>query len=189
MKKINAVLAAVTIALFSAFTPVFAAPSVEQVQQFVQDQPQGEDPRVTAAQEAFALSSMNYAVAAMAGELNDTEKQIDKILNTPDLKQSLQQTVQTIIPADTFEGITTEEELQAKLEELMQADPQLETKLINAYRQNKYIKQLTALFLANQDQYQESAIDKNTFDQLVVTFVNMTIAIQEMAQQQQAEQE
>lgn len=184
MKKIKVMLIAVSIAVSGTFAPVFAAPSVEQVQQFVQSQPEKTDPRVVGAQEAFSLASMNYAMDKLSEDLNDTEKQIDKIFEAPDLAQSLQQTIQTVIPASTFEGITTEEELQAKLEELVQADPQLETKLMNAYRQNKYIKQLIPLFFANQDQYQANTIDQDTFDALVVAFTNMALAMQQMAQEQ-----
>jgi len=184
MKKMKVVFIAVAVAVSCAFAPVFAAPSVEQVQQFVQSQPEETDPRVVGAQEAFGLASMNYAMDKMADELNDTEKQIDKIFEADDLAQSLQQTIQSVIPASTFEGITTEEELQAKLTELLQADPQLETKLMNAYRQNKYIKQLIPLFFANQDQYLAAAIDQNTFDELVVAFTNMTLAMQQMMQEQ-----
>ena len=187
MKKIKVALIAVAVAVSGAFAPAFAAPSVEQVKQFVQSQPTDTDPRVVGAQEAFGLASMNYAMDKLSDELNETEKQIDKIFEAPDLAQSLQQTIQSVIPASTFEGITTEEELQAKLEELVQQDPQLEAKLMNAYRQNKYIKQLIPLFFANQDQYQANVIDQNTFDELVVAFTNMTLAMQQMMQEQQAE--
>lgn len=184
MKKLSAVLVALMIAVFGAFAPVFAAPSPEQVEQLMQSQPKETDPRAVAAQEAFSLASANYAMDAMVGELNDTEKQIENILQMPDLGQSLQQSIATVVPASTFEGITTEEELQAKLEELLQTDPQLETKLMNAYRQNKYIKQLIPLFFANQDKHPADAIDQNTFDTLVVAFTNMALAMQQMMQEQ-----
>ncbi len=169
-----------------AFAPVLAAPSVEQVQQFVQDQPQNPDPRVVNAQEAFGLASMNYALHKMSEELTDNEKQIDRILEAQDLNASLQASVATVLPPETFANITTEAELTAKMEQLLAQDPQLEQKILQAYYQNKYIKQLIPLFWANQDEYTANTVDKQTFNELVATFTVMTASL--MEQMKQAEQ-
>ena len=185
MKKLSAVLVAFMIAVSGVFTPVFAAPSVEQVEQFVQDQPQDEDPRVTAAQEAFALASMSYAMNKMTEQLTDTEKKIDQIFEAADLSQSLQASVETVIPADTFEGITNQDEFNAKLEALLAQDPKLEEKLMQAYLNNKYMKQLIPLFWANQTEYQAGEVDQKTFNELVVTFTVMTVGMMQQMQQLQ----
>ncbi len=171
------------VCVFGAFAPIAAAPSVAQVEQFVQDQPASADPRVTAAQEAFTLASMNYATNKMMDQLTQNEKEIDRIFEAADLSDSLQKSAQTVIPADAFANISTEEEFNAKMQELMTADPQLEEKLLHAYLQNKYIKQLIPLFWANQDQYTENAVDKQSFNELVVSFTIMTNALMQQLQQ------
>ena len=174
-----------TLCLMGVCAPAFAMPSSEQVQQFIQNQPEETDPLAVNAQQAFALSIQNYVSDVEKGELNDIEKQITAIFETPDFATSLQQTVSTVISVDAFEGVTTEEELFAKMEKMTTDDPQLETKLMNAYRQNKYIKQLIPLFLANQDQFQAKDIDQDTFDTLVVAFANMAVQMQALLQEAQ----
>ena len=187
MKKTNVVSAVVAVAVFvsGVYTPVFAAPTVAQVQQFVQDQPQTENPRVTHAQEAFSLAIMNYTMNKMTDELSENEKKIDAIFEAPDLSSSLQQTVRSVIPADTFEGISTPEELNAKLQELLAKDPNLEAKLLQAYLNNKYIKQLIPLLLANQDEYTQQDIDTDTFNGLVVSFTIMNVSLMQLQQADQ----
>lgn len=181
MKTMKVLFFAVAMTLSGAFAPVFAAPSVAQVHQFLESQAPTDDEAVQNAQQAFALASMQYAIDKMENKLNETEKQIDQLMESEELAQSIEQTVQSVIPADIFDGITTEEELQAKLEQL-QNDPQLETKLINAYHQNKYITQLSALFFENQDEYKAGDIDQDTFDKLIVAFVNMSLSMKQMLQ-------
>ena len=175
------------VCICGVFAPVCAAPSVEQVQQFVQDQPQNPDPRITNAQEAFGLASMNYAMHKMYDELTDNEKQIDCIFDAQDLNTSLQASIATVLPADAFANITTVEAFNTKLEELLTQDPQLEEKLMQAYYQNKYIKQLIPLFWANQDEYQAADVDSKTFKDLVVTFTVMTVTMMRQMQQQPAQ--
>lgn len=187
MKKLSAVLVAFMIALSGVFTPVFAAPSVEQVQQFVQNQPQDEDPRVTNAQEAFALAAMNYSTDKMLNKLNEHEKKIDQVFEAADLSKSLEASVATVLPAETFADVTTAEEFNAKLEELLAKDPQIEEKLMQAYLQNKYIQQLIPAFWANQTEYQASETDQKTFNQLVVTFTLMSVSMMQQLQQMQQE--
>lgn len=187
MKQISAVLVAFAILVSGVFTPVFAAPSPEQVQQFVQNQPQDEDPRVVNAQEAFALAAMNYSMDKMSNQLNDHEKKIDQIFEAADLNQSLAASVTTVLPADTFADVTTAEEFNAKIEELLAQDPQIAEKIIQAYLQNKYIKQLIPAFWANQQEYQASETDQNTFNRLVVTFTLMSVSMMQQLQQMQQE--
>ena len=188
MKKLSAVLVAFMIAVSGVFAPVFAAPSPEQVQQFVQNQPQDEDPRVTNAQEAFSLAAMNYSTDKMLDQLNDHEKKIDQIFEAEDLSKSLEASVATVLSAETFADVTSADEFNAKLEELLAKDPQLEDKLIQAYLQNKYIKQLIPAFWANQNEYQANEVDQNTFNKLVVTFTVMTLSMIRQLQQMQQEE-
>lgn len=166
-----------------AFAPVLAAPSVEQVRQFVQDQPQTTDPRIINALNAFDIAFETYANDFEKEQLNDTEKQIDKIMNAADLAQSLQASVASVLPAQAFANITTLDELNAKLETLLQQDPKLEEKLLQVYYQNKYIKQLIPLFWANQNEYQANEVDQKTFNDAVVTFTVMTVSLMQQMQQ------
>lgn len=175
MKHLKVLLLAVFLSGICA--PVFATPFPEQLQQFVQNQPQETDPRAANAQQAFELAVNSYAENAVNNSFNDIEKQINQILESKDLAASLQASASTVIQNDTLESITTEEEFAAKLEELA-------PKLLVAYRQNKYVKQLIPLFFANQNQFKAEDIDQQTFDALVIASVNMMLQIQQMLQQQ-----
>lgn len=181
MKKLTITLVAFVMTVAGVCTPGFAAPTVEQVQQLVENQPPTQDARVLNAQQAFALASISYTTNKMINQLNDTEKQIDKILEAEDLSASLEQSVAEAIPADTLATISTLEEMQ----ELVEKDPALQEKILQAYLKNKYIKQLIPLFWANQDEYELKDIDQKTFDQLVIACTSMVVAMQQQMQQLQ----
>ena len=165
--------------------PAFAAPSVEQVQQLVQTRLiQDEDPvLVENAVTAFKIALMSYTLNKLSNQLTDNEKKIDQILTAADFVESVKSSAATVLPAEEFSKCEIEEEVYAKLEEFAMQDPNLEEKLMQAYAQNKYIKQLIALFWANQNKYQKDEVDQETFDTSVVTYALLMCYQTEMMQQ------
>lgn len=145
--------------LFGVTTPMSAAvPTMKQVDEFMQQQPQTTDPRVEKAQKAFELAVTNLMQGLMSEELTDNEKKIKAIFEAEDLAASIEETDKT-------------------LENISDDDPKAEEKVLEAYKKNKYIKQLIPLLEAEQTRIKD--YDQPTFEKLVITFVITTIASQE----------
>jgi len=167
MKYIKTLVMAV--ALLGVGTPLLAAvPTMEQAQDFIQNQPQTTDPRVENAQKAFSIALQNFMQGAMMGELNANETKIKAIFEAEDLGDSLAAT-------------------DAALESIADDDPAAEEKVFKAYKENKYIKQLIPLFTANQDRFKD--YDKTTFEKLVIEFTIVTVAMQETMKEQAGAQQ
>ena len=119
------------------------------------------------------------AEKALGRELTENEKKIAKIFEAKDLIESLEKSVSEALPAETSEFSLDE------LQEMLQKDPSLQEKLLQAFLKNKYVKQLIPLFWANQDEYKLKDIDQNTFNQMVIAYISMTAAMQQQMQQLQ----
>lgn len=186
MKHIKLFLLAVL--LLGAQAVSFALPSVEQVEETTawQQQTQPQNPRVLKAQNAIMLAYSTYQTDVQLNELNETERQIDAIMNATDLTESLEQSIMSIFGEELFNEEMTEDEFAQKLMEKIQ-DPQTQRKQVQAYAQNKYIKQLIPLFLANQSRYKAEDLDNDTVVMMVAQIVQLQMMQKAMQEAMQGE--
>lgn len=162
MKYIKILVLAVS--LLGVNAPMFAAvPTMEQAEQFLQQQPQTTDPRVAKAQQAFTLALQNFMQGATTESLTENEQKIAKIFEAEDLAATIAAT-------------------DASLASISEDDPKAEEKVFEAYKKNKYVKQLIPLFEANQNRIKD--YDKATFEKLVIEFVIVTVAMQQALQEE-----
>lgn len=131
--------------LLSMSAPVFAAiPTNEEVQAAVAQQPQTTDVKAENAQKAFVL-----AITA----LNENP-------NHPNLAK-----MQAILEAEDFQTSLEKSLYDANIR---LGDPKAAEKMLAAYANNKYIKQIVDLIIASQSEYQEKELDRNVLTLLLL---------------------
>lgn len=131
--------------LLGMSAPVFAAiPTVEEAQEAVAQQPQPEDPKAENAQKAFVL-----AITALT-ETQDHPNlaKLQAILEKEDFQESLEK---SILDANIRLG-----------------DPKAAEKMLNAYANNKYIKELVDILISSQTEYTEKELDRNVLTLLLL---------------------
>ena len=148
-------LAVLTALLLGMNAPVFAAiPSMQEAQQAVDQQPQTTDPKVENAQQAFLL-----AITA-----------INENPNHPSIAK--------------MQAILEKEDFQASLEKSLYdanirvGDPKATEKMLAAYTNNAYMKQLVDIILESQSTYKPEDVDRS----IVTVLLLQTLALASLLQ-------
>ncbi len=148
-------LAVLTALLLGMNAPVFAAiPSMQEAQEAVDQQPQTTDPKVENAQQAFLL-----AITA-----------INEDPNHPSIAK--------------MQAVLEKEDFQASLEKSLYdanirvGDPKAAEKMIAAYTNNAYMKQLVDIILESQSTYKPEDVDRSVVTVLLLQTLAMASLLQ-----------